>query len=486
MVFCGRLGVLLSRIALALLVVLSVGACGGGGGSGSDGDVLGGGGTLSLDPPVIHFPPGYAVTVEETVIVRGAVPNPASVTAIDVNGVSATSTDGFATWTAEVPLADGENTIVASYLPVGARTPKDTVRIRREDVALTNIADTAFDEPRRLMYHLHFMTGEIQSTNVDTGERRIVGAVPGGRRIAVSPSTGTIYVFHASSSTERNLYALDPASGIQSTVYEHGDGGGFDMVALPRALRMIINDASNRAIVMIPDIQMALVSIDLTTGAREIAAKLPSDGLFVDFVVNEVGTTAYALDHTRDGSLREIDLGTGNQITEYTLDNTEASHLAISESPGNEPILYYNDYFAGKLVQYRLDTRTTVPLISRGVPSAEVWTALPSSGGRARMWVDDGARRIVAPAHYAPEIMAFYLSSSTSEQLFSVLRVSNDPSPGAREVGLWGNDKIVYTGDLSRYALYVTRSGNGHVPARARCTDLSTGIVDLRCGSARC
>ncbi len=451
MVFHGRLGVVLSRFAFALLVAVLVNACGGGGGS-SGGSVLGGGGTL-LEKPIILFPPAPCVTTEATITVRGMVEDPTGVTGIDVNGVAATSFDGYATWRADVTLAPGDNTITASHLPVAAGSQRDTVDVRLDDPVVFDCEEAAFDATRQRFYHLNRNSGEIMRTDLATGARRIIATVPSTRRIAVSEATGVVYALTAMGSAprQRALMSVDPDSGTTTTIYQHADGNGPDLVEGADAIGMVINDATQRAIVMIPDVQMALFWIDLTTGMRDFAAKLESGGIYVDFVVNQAGDTAYVMDHTRDGALREIDLTTGNQTDELVIDVTTGDHLAIREDLGSDPVLYYLNF--GTLYEYRVASRSYTTVMPFGGPGRNDWAYTSYHNGLRRMWVDAANRRLIAPAMHTPEIVAFQLATLTTEILFEILRIGTGPSAGAQDVGLLGDRHLVFSGS-HRLGLY--------------------------------
>jgi hypothetical protein len=64
-------------------------------------------------PPTAQlvFPPPAAFTQADVVVVRGTAGDNRAVSSVKVNGVEATSTDGFHLWSARVPLATGNNTL---------------------------------------------------------------------------------------------------------------------------------------------------------------------------------------------------------------------------------------------------------------------------------------------------------------------------------------------------------------------------------------
>jgi hypothetical protein len=111
-------------MAAALLLV----ACGGGGGGG-----VGGAGPGAR--ATVVFPPASASVDGESVMVRGtAVVDAGTVAAVRVNGVAATSTDGFRTWTAAVPISPGTaDLVVETETDGGTVDPRAaSVPVRRE------------------------------------------------------------------------------------------------------------------------------------------------------------------------------------------------------------------------------------------------------------------------------------------------------------------------------------------------------------------
>ncbi len=74
-----------------------------------------GGGAVAAPPELeISFPTAESRTHEDTLIVRGRAHADTGVQSVSVNGVMALTANGFATWTALVPLDSGRNELVAS------------------------------------------------------------------------------------------------------------------------------------------------------------------------------------------------------------------------------------------------------------------------------------------------------------------------------------------------------------------------------------
>ncbi len=94
---------------------LFVAACGGGGDSTGTDD-----GVKDIQPRVtIQFPPARSLTEAASIRVRGtANGNGVAIASLKVAGVEAVSSDGFAHWSAEVPLTLGDNTLAVDTVDV--------------------------------------------------------------------------------------------------------------------------------------------------------------------------------------------------------------------------------------------------------------------------------------------------------------------------------------------------------------------------------
>jgi hypothetical protein len=104
---------LLTSLALTLLLI----ACNGCGGTGGEG-----GSGMQAPTAVITFPPAISMTEGEAVTVHGTAAHDGTIASLQVNGVEASTGDGYATWFAAVPLTPGMNTLTHSA-PELRRTP---------------------------------------------------------------------------------------------------------------------------------------------------------------------------------------------------------------------------------------------------------------------------------------------------------------------------------------------------------------------------
>ncbi len=181
-----------------------------------------------LTPPTatIAFPPLTSRTSADTIRFRGrAEDDMSTVVAVRVNGVPATSSDGFATWSATVALVPDINPVTIetedSEGNVGSMAAQATVRQR-----------------------LRF--GDVQS-------------------LAIGAAPDTVL---ALDSAARALTSVDLVTDERSIVSGNGVGGPDYGFLIPRTV-IVDPAASARAFVLDPSLG-AVVTVNLTTGARGI------------------------------------------------------------------------------------------------------------------------------------------------------------------------------------------------------------------------
>lgn len=296
---------------LALLFGLLVAACGGGGGGGSGSDTGGGSNNGGNQPTLsvsVIYPPGDVVHTEETITVRGT----SNAAAVRVNGVAATSTDGFKSWVAEVPLEMGENAILIEAEDSKGATKEASRKVKR--------VVTPYATPDAIAYHKH--SGEalvVDSTeavlfalDVETGERRVISSANVGEGpslvypvdVAVGPA-GQVLVLDLGA---RAIFEVDLENGNRSVITSDAVGSGEPMPALAKAL--VWDPLSGIYMLAIDTMPGALFRVGYATGSRE---KITLSGATID-----EGDEFYALGFDPYVSPRLI-LGTFNGGV-YTVD----------------------------------------------------------------------------------------------------------------------------------------------------------------------
>jgi hypothetical protein len=173
----------------------------------------------------IVFPPAVSYTDASQLHVRGTASDAHVITGITVNGVAATSSDAFSTWSALVPIAAGDNNLVVSVTDSFGNTNANAaqVQVANRGVVLSGLSGIAWDAA-----HARVLTAD--------GERDAI--------VALRASDGYATIFSDAS---------------------HGTGpsGGFFVVA--------VDSTNNRAIALGGG---EILYVDLTTGNRTV---VPTD-----------------------------------------------------------------------------------------------------------------------------------------------------------------------------------------------------------------
>ncbi len=107
---------------------------------------------LTLGNVQVHFPPQSVSTQDETIIVRGIVEDTTNVDRITINGSAVSTSDGFVTWQASIPLNWGLNSlIVHSVDTAGESTEIMSLAVARETPLLSPKLMAADEANSRLL-----------------------------------------------------------------------------------------------------------------------------------------------------------------------------------------------------------------------------------------------------------------------------------------------------------------------------------------------
>ncbi len=240
-------------------------------GSGPD---AGGDGFDVVAPEVnILFPPPSALTGADTMIVTGTADDITATASITVNGVRATSDDGFLTWRVRVPLNSGTNLLeVTSADTLGNRDTAAASTVVVNNPAFIAPQGIALNDSNTQLVIVDSTLGAVFALNLDSDQRTIISSADVGQ----GP-------------------ALDFPFGVA------------------------VDDASNRAIVADVGTVPALVAVDLTTGDRTIISDASTgtgpeftapDNIALDL---EGGRTRALLTDTNSNFIFAVDLTTGER-----------------------------------------------------------------------------------------------------------------------------------------------------------------------------
>lgn len=180
-------------------------------------------GSLELENVYVAFPPPVSHTQEATITVRGAVTDSTGISDVQINGVSVSTEDNWARWTAEVPLTDGDNAIDITYTTDTDETHAVTTLQVNKGLELAAASWLVLDsDSNRLLI-------------LDVGTASIV--------------------------------AIDLDSGVHTQMSPLGSGENY----LQQPLDMTLDRAGNRLIINRRNTENPIVLVDLTTGDQSLA-----------------------------------------------------------------------------------------------------------------------------------------------------------------------------------------------------------------------
>ncbi|MDJ0972855.1 MAG: hypothetical protein QNJ98_00170 [Planctomycetota bacterium] len=315
-------------IVSGLLLCLPVG-CGGGGGGGDD--------AISENTLVrVVFPGPTGITDQTTIRIRGTAPDASQVDGVRVDGVVATSGDGFATWEADVALAPGLNVLPVDVLQPGGAvlTAHVVVQVLSVGQYPLFVRELALDDASGRLYYIDARLQTLAAIALATGHRTLlsgggVGAgpdfvdpegvvldLPNGRAFIVEGAQG--------SPGARRVMEVTLATGARTIVASSSVGTGPPNFNDPMALTY---DPQTDTVLVADEGFNGLISFDPDNGNRTDVSSNGGAGSGDDFfigprelVADFLGNTAYVNDRN---AVYSVNLTTGAR-TIISDDNTGA------------------------------------------------------------------------------------------------------------------------------------------------------------------
>lgn len=412
---------LVARVALGCLVLL-LPACGGSGG--------GGGGGPSPTPPTVArvFPPSGALTEAATLTVRGSASAPEGVASVTVAGVAATSGDGFATWSASVPLGLGVNLLaVEATSALGAVTVLPPVSIERQGAVFTVPGGTVYDAASGAVYLSDWQNARLLRYVEATGQSSVVSGPDHGTgpslfqetSLAVDAAGGRAFLC-GSAGTPDEILAVDLATGNRSVLSSNAVGSG---PALGHATKLAFQSglllASDR-------VQGALLWVDPATGDRTVLSNsLVGSGpvLGADTInaiaLDTASSRAFA---ATSSALVGVDLATGNRtlLSGPALGSGPAlTTLAMACDPAGNRALVSRNSTDLQVLSVNLATGDRVLLAPTSTPGDG-----PAPGGAAFLTLDAGGQRLLCSDFRRSALRALSLSTLALTDLWRPARGS--------------------------------------------------------------
>jgi sugar lactone lactonase YvrE len=323
-----RAAALVRRSVLGVFLACGIAACGGGGG----GDPAPAGPTtpVSQAPTAsIAFPSKVSYTDADTLRIRGTASGPNGVASVSVNGVAASSSDGFAHWIAVVPVAAGSNTFVVTTRDAAgnSRSDADSVTVHNRGPSIIRLRSLALDaaharvlavdDQADAVYALRLTDGvasvlssnthgsgaefalletvvvdaarqralvldwganSVVAVDLDTGDRTLVSApsavtgtgFSGGSTLALDPAGNRVFV---TSGHTGGIIAVDLATGTRTVVSGPGVGTGAAFVFTQG---IAYDDVTSPSVprLLVSD-SGAIVAVDVATGDRTVMSSGP-------------------------------------------------------------------------------------------------------------------------------------------------------------------------------------------------------------------
>lgn len=249
---------------------------------------------LACDPPPsgpqnpaapaveIAFPPQRSLTDTDTIHIRGRATHTDAIASITVNGVPATSTDGFAEWSAIVPLDDGQNIIIVESADASGNVDPTAANVcvvlsrnimeRTEYITLDEAGGRALVLDRELatILAVDLATGartEVSGPNVGSGPS--LDWLPLG--LDYDPATGLAYTI-----ANGEVLQVDVATGDRTSLMPGGPGLGS-------GIGNLAFDAANDRVLLTRVFSDSVTAVDITTGQVSVLSDGTTGGPPLDF-----------------------------------------------------------------------------------------------------------------------------------------------------------------------------------------------------------
>lgn len=259
--------------------------------------------TLAPSAKVL-FPFPVSMTTSTTLTVRGEAQDAENtpITAVTVDGVSATSNDGFATWQAQVPLSVGKRLLKVRTEDADGNSDPDAATITLSlGTAIENfqrVRGIEFDAENNRALVVDETLKVLVSVDLDTRGRIIISGATTGEGPAFSKPT-SVAIDRANNRAlvtdigRKAIIAVDLTTGNRSTFSD--SPLCFSSIKDKVPLAVAIDSANNRALAIdCFGISFGVAAIDLTTGER---TQLDTGGKRID------NLTSIAVDNLNNRAL---------------------------------------------------------------------------------------------------------------------------------------------------------------------------------------
>lgn len=371
------------------------------------------------EPPALEvlFPAPISAVESSTVIVRGTAADASGVAAVRVNGMAATTTDGFGNWQIELALEPGANIVAVEAEDAGGQL-SDTVTLSvfRSEMLRLAVDAMALDEPAGRALVMDAVQGDLVSVDLSTGVRQVLS--PGEPRefdqlegfsdMLLDRAQNRVVVLDKD---EGAVVAIDLDTGGRTVL---SDASTDAEVPLMRPQAMAMDPATGRLLVLDQN-PGALLAVDLETGDRTTLSDTatgagPEIGSGFDVDIDTARNRALVI--ATNDTLLAIDLASGDRtvIADAVTGSgpvLEYPTAVLVHAAGNRALV--RDQGADTIVALDLETGARTVAVPSGFYSfgernaitldaagARIFTNEPGSNGLQVVDLATGAREIVA------------------------------------------------------------------------------------------
>lgn len=267
-----KTNICLHRVFIVFSILILT-ACGGSGGSSSRPTAI----------ASINFPPDGSLVDTQLLTVSGTAGGRDDVAAVRVNGVDATSSDSFSTWSVEIPLGRGSNTLTVELSDSDNNVHQnlDSVEVLNELFSVS-MSTVAVDESNNRLLAIDSVRRAVVAIDLDSGEKEIFfAAVDSFQRptaILIDDANNRALVLDPGLSS---LYALDLTSAEQTIISGLSTLGTLPNISFTSAT--MAHDPINSRVLVVqnpptfvdpalpqPTQSPHVLAIDLNTGEKTI------------------------------------------------------------------------------------------------------------------------------------------------------------------------------------------------------------------------
>lgn len=450
-------------VAALLLSPLFV-ACGGGGGGNDPEDVL----------VRVVFPGPTAITDQAMIRIRGIAPDPDRVKAVAVDGLPATSGDGFATWGVDVPLVPGANDLQVDVTDEDGNELVAHVRARVLSIGQfpLYVRSLALDVASNRLYFIDAQLQTLGFVNLLTGHRTLVSGAGRGsgtdfedpEGLVLDVPNGRAFVAEGAQGSpgSRKVQSVNLTTGNRTVVSSAAVGTGPPNFSDPENLAY---DPVADSVLVADEGLSALISFDPDDGNRTEVSRTGGAGSGDDFVIGPFdlfvdfpGNTAYVADRdtvfqvTLSTGARSIlsddNMGGGDQMQTATAIVMDGGQLVVADrgrrniigidvQTGDRTILSSGDVGTGPDLERVFDVanQATAGRVFACNGEHTVFDVDLSTGNRSLVFDDkagtgEGLGNIVGDVAYDPTNGAVYALTQNAASQGVLLRVS--PVTGER------------------------------------------------------